>query len=72
MEQVLIAQSFTHLAKTEKEATQIVEEYKSEYNVKKATVDRKVKKQTEYWKVYVVVESLSEKDAFELYFDIGE
>lgn len=70
---ILIGQSFTHIAGSEKQAEVIVEKYKQEYpTVKKSTIDRKVKKGQEYWKVTVVLDHISEKDAFETYFDMGE
>lgn len=67
---ILLGQSFTHLVGSECEANQVVEKYKTEYTVKKSTIDKKVKKGQEYWKVIVVVDHVTEKDAFEQYFDV--
>lgn len=66
---ILLGQSFTHMVGSEKQAQAVVEKYKSEYTVKKSTIDKKVKKGQEYWKVTVVVDHVSEKDAFSIYFD---
>jgi hypothetical protein len=67
---ILLGQSFTHMVGSEKQAEEVVEKYKQEYSVKKSTIDRKVKKGQEYWKVTVVVDHVVEKDAFEQYFDM--
>lgn len=64
----MIGQSFTHMVDTEAEAEKVVEEYKAQYVIKKSTITQKVKKEVEYWKVDVVVEHISEKDAFANYF----
>lgn len=69
---ILIGQSFTHIVGSEEQAEQTVEKYKEKYSVKKSTIDKKVKKGQEYWKVTVIVEHLSEKDAFATYFDMEE
>ncbi|HLO11522.1 MAG TPA: hypothetical protein VK190_04635 [Pseudoneobacillus sp.] len=65
---ILLGQSFTHIADSEDAAQTIVEQYKSEYTVKKSNIVRKIKKGTEYFVVTVVVEHLSEKDGFITYF----
>lgn len=67
---LLLGQSFTHLADSEQQAEAIVEKYKEEYTVKKSTIDKKVKKGVEYWKVQIVVDHVTEKDAFSMYFDV--
>jgi hypothetical protein len=67
---ILLGQSFTHLVGSEQQAKDVVENYKREYTIKKSTIDKKVKKGQEYWKVTVVVDHVNEKDAFEMYFDV--
>jgi hypothetical protein len=67
---ILLGQSFTHMVGSEAQAKQVVESYKREYTIKKSTIDKKVKKGQEYWKVTVVVDHVVEKDAFEMYFDV--
>lgn len=66
---ILLGQSFTHMVGSEAQAKSVVEEYKKEYTIKKSTIDKKTKKGQDYWKVTVVVDHLSEKDAFGMYFD---
>lgn len=66
---VLLNQSFVHLAGSEEAAKSIVENYKSEYEeIKKSSITKKVKKGIEYWVVSVTVNHIIEKDAFEAYF----
>ncbi len=67
---ILLGQSFTHMVGSEQQANSVVENYKKEYTVKKSTIDKKVKKGQEYWKVTVVVDHVSEKDSFEMYFEM--
>jgi hypothetical protein len=66
---ILLGQSFTHMVGSESQAKRVVEDYKAEYTIKKSTIDKKVKKGMEYWKVTVVIDHVSEKDAFGMYFD---
>lgn len=66
---ILLGQSFSHMVGSEEQANEVVENYKSEYTVKKSTIDRKSKKGMEYWVVKVEVTHVVEKDAFEMYFD---
>ena len=66
---ILLGQSFVHMVGSEKQAKEVVEKYKNEYTIKKSTIDKKVKKGQEYWKVTVVADHVSEKDAFGMYFD---
>jgi len=65
---VLLNQSFTHMADTETAANKIVEDYKAEYTIKKSSITKKVKKGIEYWVVSITVEHVSEKDSYETYF----
>lgn len=67
---ILLGQSFKHMAGSEEEAVEIVDKYKSEFNVKKSTIDKKNKKGQEYFIVTVQIDHVVEKDAFELYFDV--
>lgn len=65
---VLMGQTFKHLADTEDAAQQIVEQYKEKFTVKKSNIVRKVKKGTEYFTVQVEIQHLSEKEGFDMYF----
>jgi hypothetical protein len=62
---VLMGQVFKHMSGSEEGAKKIVEDYRSEYDIKKSSVQRKVKKGVEYWVVTVEVSFISEKDAFD-------
>lgn len=63
---ILLSQSFTHMTGSEDEAKQIVENYRSGgYEIKKSTVQKKVKKGTEYWIANVIVTHVPEKEAFD-------
>jgi len=65
---ILLGQSFKHMAGSEAAAKRIVEDYKSQYEIKKSSITKKVKKGMEYWIVTVEVDHVVEKDAFEMYF----
>lgn len=67
---ILLGQSFKHMVGSEEQAEAVVEAYKQEYNVKKSTIDKKVKKGSTYWVVTVQIDHVVERDAFELYFDV--
>jgi hypothetical protein len=62
---VLMGQVFKHMAGSEEGAKKIVEDYRKEYDIKKSSVQRKVKKGLEHWIVTVEVSFISEKDAFD-------
>lgn len=62
---VFLGQSFSHMAGSEEKANEIVENYKSKFEVKKSLVQKKVKKGVEYWVVKVDVTFVSEKDAYD-------
>lgn len=64
---VLLKQSFTHMAGSEEEGKAIIEKYREEYDINKSTNHRKVKKGSEYWVVTVEVTHIVEKDAFDAY-----
>lgn len=65
---ILLGQSFKHLAGSEAAAKKIVEDYKSKYEIKKSSTTKKIKKGIEYWIVTVEVSHVEEKEAFEMYF----
>lgn len=65
---LLLGQTFKHLADTQVAAQQIVEDYKKQYTIKKSNIARKSKKGEVYFVVTVEIEHTSEKDAFDMYF----
>jgi hypothetical protein len=65
---ILLGQSFSHMAGSEEAAKRIVEDYKSQYEIKKSLITKKVKKGVEYWVVSVTIDHVVEKEAFEMYF----
>jgi hypothetical protein len=66
---ILLGQSFKHMVGSEEQAEAVVEKYKSEYTIKKSTIDKKIKKGCEYWVVTVHIDHVVEKEAFSMYFD---
>ncbi len=67
---ILMAQSFTHLVGTEEEGKEVVERYRKDFEIKKSSLQKKVKKGVEYWVVKVDVTFVNEKEAFDMY--LGE
>jgi hypothetical protein len=65
---VLLGQSFTHMAGSEAAAEKIVEDYRAHHDIKKSAIQRKVKKGVEFWIVRVEISFVSEKDAFDMNF----
>lgn len=65
---VLLGQSFTHMADDEASAKKIVEDYRVNYDIKKSSIQQKTKKGNTYYIVNVVVTFVSEKDAFDMNF----
>lgn len=65
---ILLVQSFNHMAGSEEQAKEIVEDYAKKHNLKRSQITHKTKKGVEFWIVSVTISHVSEKDAFDMYF----